>query len=588
MEEEEAMEIEMVTVVDMVNVIKQMAGGGNNNNGGGGGDGGKQNKSDELKPHAVMEQLPGIQYCVNSPPPWVEATFLGFQHFILSLGMTVLIPSLVVPQMGGGNVEKAIVIQTSLFVMGWNTLLHSFFGTRLSTVIGSSYTYVVPVMAIVQASRYQRIVDPHQRFAQTMRGIQGAMISGSLFQMVFGFIGLWRNAVRQVSYSSIRGPFCHSYWAWSLLSWFSHDGEVFPGWASTVNCNGVLHTGALTLESSPFAENNLVTLLVQYMPHIICHGRAVYDRFAILITVPCLWLYAFVLTSTGVYNHKPMDVQLSCRTDQGGIIGASSWIMFPYPFQWGHPTFNGGEVLAMAAASLVSLVESTGTFLAAARYGSATPVPSSVLGRGAGWLGIGTLLNGMFGTVSGSAAAVENAGLLALTKVGSRSVIQMSAAFMIFFSILGKLGAVFASIPLPLLAAVYCVLFAYVSSAGVNYIQFCNMNSFRTKFILGFSLFMGISVPQYIREHIQCSRFNHFLMHPIWFNNILVVIFASPPTVAVIVGLIMDCTLCRKEETTKTDSGLIWWEKFRLYNSDLRNDEFYALPCRLNKLFPSF
>lgn len=33
----------------------------------------------------------------------------------------------------------------------------------------------------------------------------------------------------------------------------------------------------------------------------------------------------------------------------------------------------------------------------------------------------------------------ENAGLLALTRVGSRRVVQISAGFMIFFSILGNL-----------------------------------------------------------------------------------------------------------------------------------------------------
>lgn len=32
----------------------------------------------------------------------------------------------------------------------------------------------------------------------------------------------------------------------------------------------------------------------------------------------------------------------------------------------------------------------------------------------------------------------ENAGLLALTRIGSRRVVQISAGFMIFFSILGK------------------------------------------------------------------------------------------------------------------------------------------------------
>jgi hypothetical protein len=35
----------------------------------------------------------------------------------------------------------------------------------------------------------------------------------------------------------------------------------------------------------------------------------------------------------------------------------------------------------------------------------------------------------------------ENAGLLGLTRVGSRRVVQISAGFMIFFSILGKPNA---------------------------------------------------------------------------------------------------------------------------------------------------
>lgn len=34
-----------------------------------------------------------------------EAILLGFQHYLLTLGITVLIPSILVPQMGGGNVR---------------------------------------------------------------------------------------------------------------------------------------------------------------------------------------------------------------------------------------------------------------------------------------------------------------------------------------------------------------------------------------------------------------------------------------------------------------------------------------------------
>lgn len=37
-----------------------------------------------------------------------EAILLGFQHYLVMLGTTVLIPSSLVPQMGGGNVSLRI------------------------------------------------------------------------------------------------------------------------------------------------------------------------------------------------------------------------------------------------------------------------------------------------------------------------------------------------------------------------------------------------------------------------------------------------------------------------------------------------
>lgn len=35
---------------------------------------------------------------------------LGFQHYLLTLGITVLIPTIIVPQMGGGDVRKKLLI----------------------------------------------------------------------------------------------------------------------------------------------------------------------------------------------------------------------------------------------------------------------------------------------------------------------------------------------------------------------------------------------------------------------------------------------------------------------------------------------
>lgn len=35
-----------------------------------------------------------------------QAVILGFQHYLLTLGITVLIPTIIVPQMGGGDVRN--------------------------------------------------------------------------------------------------------------------------------------------------------------------------------------------------------------------------------------------------------------------------------------------------------------------------------------------------------------------------------------------------------------------------------------------------------------------------------------------------
>lgn len=57
--------------------------------------------------------------------------------------------------------DKVRVIQTLLFIEGINTLLQTLFGTRLPTVIGGSYAFMVPIISIIQDSSLETIIDPH-------------------------------------------------------------------------------------------------------------------------------------------------------------------------------------------------------------------------------------------------------------------------------------------------------------------------------------------------------------------------------------------------------------------------------------------
>ncbi|KAF3323335.1 nucleobase-ascorbate transporter LPE1-like protein [Carex littledalei] len=523
-------------------------------------------KEPEFVPYPIHEQLPGIDYCITSPPPWHTTMLVGFQHYVIMLGTIVLIATILVPQMGGGYEEKARVIQSMVFVAGINTLLQVYFGTRLPVVIGGSFTYLLPTLSIILSRRYTYFIDPYERFYHTMRAIQGAMICASIFQIVVGYFGLWGVCIRFLS-PVIAAP-------WVMLSALGLYYIAFPALANCVE----IGLPALII----------LVVLFMYAPYGLNQGSFVFGRCAVLVTIIIVWIYAHILTAAGAYNGRPPETQYSCRTDRAGIIWGSPWVRIPYPLQWGRPLFYAGDAFAMIAASFVSLVESTGTIIAVQRFCSATFVPPSVFSRGIGWQGIAIMLDGLFGTANGSAASVENAGLLAVTRVGSRRVIKIAACFMIFFSIFAKFGAVIASIPIPLFFGIYCVLYAYAASAGIGLLQFCNINSLRNKFIIGFALILGLSIPQFFREYFIESGYGPMHTRTRAFNDIINVIFSSSATVGAIIAYLLDWSHCYRDDSVRKDRGLHWFYKYRSYNADARSEEFYALPYSLSKYFPSY
>uniref|UniRef100_A0A7C9FKW4 Xanthine/uracil/vitamin C permease n=1 Tax=Opuntia streptacantha TaxID=393608 RepID=A0A7C9FKW4_OPUST len=533
-----------------------------------------------------MEQLQDLEYCIDSNPPWAETMLLAFQNYLLMLGTSVMIPTILVPAMGGSDGDKARVIQTLLFVAGINTLLQALFGTRLPAVVGGSFAYLIPIGYIINDSSLQRIPEPHERFIQTMRAIQGALIVASSVQIILGYSQLWGLFSRFFSPLGM-APVVGLVGLGLFQRGFPALGNCVEiglpmlllviGLSQVGNFSNVLSSISFT----SFAMTSICTL--QYLKHIrLVRDVPIFERFPLIICATVVWIYAVILTAAGAYRNKPSHTQASCRTDRANLISTAPWFKFPYPLQWGPPTFAAGHAFAMMSAVLVSMVESTAAYKAASRLAIATPPPAYVLSRGIGWQGIGVLLDGLFGTGTGSTVSVENVGLLGLTRVGSRRVVQISAGFMIFFSILGKFGAVFASIPFPIFAAVYCVLFGLVASVGLSFLQFTNMNSMRNLFITGLTLFLGISIPQYFDEYLP----HHGLVRTNagWFNAFVTTIFVSSPTVGLIIAVFLDNTL--EVEKSKRDRGMPWWVKFRSFRGDNRNEEFYTLPFNLNRFFP--
>lgn len=474
-----------------------------------------------------------------------------------------MIATVLVPQMGGSYGDKARVIQTLTFMGGINTLLQTLIGTRLPTVMGSSFAFIIPVLSIIDDFNDSTFTSERDRFRHTMRAIQGSMIVASFINIIIGYSNLWGHYTRSFSPISIVPMVC--------VAGLGLYDRGFPRLAQCIEIGLPM----------------LVLLVVgqNVLRHFHKQAHTISVRFGLLFCVAFVWAFAAVLTVAGAYNYVRVQTKLSCRTDRSFLISTAPWIKIPYPFQWGAPIFRASHVFGMMGAALVSSAESTTTFIAASRLSGATPPPPHVLSRSIGLQGVGMLLEGIFGAAVGTSASVENVGLLGLTQIGSRRVVEISTGFMIFFSIFGKFGAFFASIPLPIFAAMYCVLFGIVAATGITYLQFVNYNSLRNIYVLGISLFLGISIPQYFHGFKDSA--DHYPINTPggWFNDIFNTIFSSPPTVAMIVGTVLDNLIDSRH--TVDDRGLPWWLPFQHKGGDVRNDEFYSYPLRLHDYIPS-
>ncbi|KAH1064936.1 hypothetical protein J1N35_029923 [Gossypium stocksii] len=509
------------------------------------------------------EQLHQLQYCIHSNPSWPQALLLAFQHYIVNLGTTVLIANTFVYRMGGHHGDKARVIQALSFMSGINTLLQTLIGSRLPTVMGASFAYTLPLLSIINDYTDEAFTSEHDRFVHGMRTIQGSLIVASFVNIILGYGRAWGELTRFFTPIVVVPVVC-------LVGL----GLFARGFPLLGNC---VEIGLPML---------ILLVISQLYLKRIHYSRAnqILERFSLLFCIGIIWAFASILTVAGAYNNVKTTTKQSCRTDRSFLISSAPWIRIPYPFQWGTPIFRASHVFGMIGAALVSSAESTGTFFAAARLSGATAPPAYVLSRSIGLQGIGMLLEGLFGSLVGTTASVENVGLLGFTHIGSRRVVQISTAFMIFFSIFGKFGALFASIPLPIFAAIYCILLGIVAASGITFIQFANNNSMRNIYVLGVSLFLGLSIPQYFAMTTTYDGHGPVRTNAGWFNNILNTIFSSPATMAIIVGTVLDNTL---EAKNLEDRGVPWWKPFQHSKGDVRTEEFYSYPLRINEYIPT-
>merc|ERR1719244_1834611 len=221
------------------------------------------------------------------------------------------------------------------------------------------------------------------------------------------------------------------------------------------------------------------------------------------------------------------------------MFNKAKWVRFPLPFQWGTPTISVEGVFGMMAGVFASAIESVGDYYACARLSGAPPPPNHAIYRGIGTEGLGCIIAGMFGTANGTTSYSENIGAIGVTKVGSRRVIQFAAGIMLVFGVISKLGALFVTIPNPIIGGIFSVMFGIITAVGLSNLQFVDLNSSRNLFVLGFTLFFSLSLPKWM-ESQPTSPIN---TGNSTVDSIITVILSSSIALAMLLGFILDNTV---------------------------------------------
>ncbi|KXS45284.1 MULTISPECIES: uracil-xanthine permease family protein [unclassified Candidatus Frackibacter] len=390
------------------------------------------------------------------PKPFSKTLGLSIQAILTMFGATVAVPLLVGPKLGLGPVQMAILVSACFIAAGLATLVQVNFGTRLPIIQGTSFSFLAPFFAIIAT------VDGGG--AETMAYISGAVISGALVEAFIGFSGLM-GVLRKYITPVVIGP--------------------------TIMLIGL----GLYEAGAPQAGQNwiisIIVILAVFYFSLMSKSKKL-SLFPILIAVVIGYIVALFMTLTGI-----LEPGMPGYVDFAPVTNAP-WFRDPRSliFPWGMPKFKLSFFFAILAAYLASAIESFGDYFSMADVAGASEPTTKQINRGIGSEGIGCLLAGLVGAFANT-SYTENIGLVGLTKVASRYVTTVAAVLLIVLGLFAKTGALVATIPGPVVGGVYCALFGLIAAVGLSNLMKADMGSQRNQMIVGFALFMGLSLPVY-------------------------------------------------------------------------------------------
>jgi xanthine permease XanP len=395
-----------------------------------------------------MAKPSNLIYGVDEKPPVVSTFLLGLQHtFVMS--STLILPVVIVSEIGGTLDQVQSVVSYSMIAAGLATILQSL----KKSPVGSGY--LCP-----------HLVGPSYLSAS----IQAAWLGGLplLFGMtaVAGFFeALFSRVVRRLQVlfpTEVTG----------LVVVMVGIALVPLGASKFLG----IETEDAIIEA-PDVTVAAITLLLMIGLNIWSHGRL--RLYCVLIGMAAGYLLSYplgILSSADIAHvwHSP----LVALPDRSHI----SW------------SFDIALLVPFLIASLASSLKSVGDLMTTQKVNDDAWVQADMKSISGGLLadGIGCMLSGMLGGL-GISTSSSNVGVSVATGATSRRIGLSAGCLFILLAFLPKLSALFSIMPQPVMGAILVFVTSFMVIAGIQIILTTTLDTRKT-FVIGISLIFGLSV----------------------------------------------------------------------------------------------
>ncbi|MGG4395034.1 uracil permease [Paenibacillus thiaminolyticus] len=157
------------------------------------------------------------------------------------------------------------------------------------------------------------------------------------------------------------------------------------------------------------------------------------------------------------------------------------------------PEFNWTAIAIIVPAALVVVVEHIGHLMVTSNIVGSDLSKNPGLHRSLLGNGVSTIFSGFFGSTPNTTYG-ENIGVMALTRVYSVYVIGGAAVIAIIMSFFGKVSALIANIPVPVMGGVSLLLFGVIAASGLRVLVDAKVDYGKPKNLLLTTLIIVIGI----------------------------------------------------------------------------------------------